>query len=268
LVVSCDGYSDLWAPFFERLFTYWPDCPCRVFLGTNSKTYPDHRVTPLIIGPDQDYSSNLLAMLDRIDHEWILVSVEDVLLSALVQTSRFQKILDFARTHGGVHVQLLLRRFNPMALAINRLPESPGLGEFPATAPYRASISFGLWRKDALVAMLRRGESAWEFEQNAAIRPIDGAWRFFALVESQEGPLVRFVHGVLKGMWTREGSAAAAEHRQAHPKCRPVQLRRSGFYLSCYVMARYVVIASVFAVRGVPGMLALMSWYRHRIGRR
>ena len=60
LVVSCDNYRDAWEPFFTLLFKYWPECPYPVFLGSNKQTYKDNRITPIMIGEDIDYSSNLL----------------------------------------------------------------------------------------------------------------------------------------------------------------------------------------------------------------
>ena len=80
LVPSWDGYQDVWQPFFHCFFKYWPDCPYPVFLGSNSLSYPDSRVSPILIGPDIDYSSNLIAMLDHIDQDWVIIFTEDMLL--------------------------------------------------------------------------------------------------------------------------------------------------------------------------------------------
>ena len=82
LVVSCDAYQDLWHPYFHCLFKYWPDCPFPISLGSNSLAYPDSRIKSIQIGPDLDYSSNLLAMLDRIETPWLILWIEDLLLSA------------------------------------------------------------------------------------------------------------------------------------------------------------------------------------------
>ena len=62
LVVSCDKYKDLWIPFFHCFFKYWSDCPYPVFLASNDLEYSDPRVKTILIGPDKDYSSNLLAI--------------------------------------------------------------------------------------------------------------------------------------------------------------------------------------------------------------
>jgi hypothetical protein len=66
LVVSCDGYQDLWKPFFSCFLKYWPDCPFPVYLGSNNLTYPDCRVRSLAIEIYIDYSSNLIKMLHNI----------------------------------------------------------------------------------------------------------------------------------------------------------------------------------------------------------
>ena len=32
LILSCDKFSDLWKPFFDLFWKYWPDCPYNVYL--------------------------------------------------------------------------------------------------------------------------------------------------------------------------------------------------------------------------------------------
>ena len=38
LVLSCDGYTDLWRPFFENFKKKWGDCPYDIYLLTNKKS--------------------------------------------------------------------------------------------------------------------------------------------------------------------------------------------------------------------------------------
>ena len=39
LVNSCDKNSDLWEVFFKVMQKYWQDCPYRIILNTETKSY-------------------------------------------------------------------------------------------------------------------------------------------------------------------------------------------------------------------------------------
>src|SRR3954467_10514178 len=88
LVISCDRYADLWRPFFEVFWKRWPDCPFPVYLGTNHLEFASQRVTTLAVGPDVDWASNALCMLDRLGAAYVLVFLEDFLLQERVNTAR------------------------------------------------------------------------------------------------------------------------------------------------------------------------------------
>ncbi|WYL98309.1 MAG: hypothetical protein HEQ19_00985 [Gloeotrichia echinulata CP02] len=65
LIVSCDAYQDVWHPFFHCFFKNWTDCPYPIHLVSNTLKYIDSRVSPLLIGHDMDYSSNLITDLNQ-----------------------------------------------------------------------------------------------------------------------------------------------------------------------------------------------------------
>lgn len=107
LVVSCDAYQDLWGPFFTLLFRYWPDCPYRVFLGSNDAIYPDRRVAPLAIGEDRNWSSNLLKMLELIPSDGVLLLQEDFLIDRPVQTERITQLIGYAEVKQAACLRLM-----------------------------------------------------------------------------------------------------------------------------------------------------------------
>src|SRR5438552_6055487 len=100
LVVSCDAYQDLWGIFFRCLFSYWPDCPFPIYLGSNFRRYPDERVRTIQIGSDVDYSSNLLKMLARIPSEWVVLWIEDRPPASSIETCRVLQLIALAQSRG------------------------------------------------------------------------------------------------------------------------------------------------------------------------
>jgi hypothetical protein len=92
---------------FYYLFKHWPDCPFPIFLGSNMANYPDNSVKSILAGPDIDNSSNLLKMLNKIHHLWVVLWIEDRVLSAPVDTHRLQKVIRNAGLNQVVYLKFL-----------------------------------------------------------------------------------------------------------------------------------------------------------------
>lgn len=165
LVVSFDGYSDLWRPFFRCFSTHWPDCPYPVLLGCGRKRLDLPGVEQIFIGDDVDYSSNLLAMITKVGTPWVIVWTDDFFPSQPINTPALLKLhkqLDQCRD--AVYLDLL--RF-PTRIAPLFAVETnfPGIAEMPKGAPYRTSLGVTLWRKEFLEQFLTKGASAWDIER-------------------------------------------------------------------------------------------------------
>jgi hypothetical protein len=66
-------------------------------------------------------------------------------------------------------------------------------------AMYRATATAALWKIDILAVILRKNETAWDFEKKGSVRSdrYDGFY-------SVEDDCFSFFHGVIKGQWTIE----------------------------------------------------------------
>lgn len=216
LIVSCDRYSDVWAPFFHFFFKAWPDCPYPVYLGANRKPADHPRVRSLTIGEDLDYSSNLLQMLQTIPNEWVLVWLDDLFPSKPIDTAAIEQLVATAAARNAAYLK-------PLAVPPLALGADGEIGELPRGIHYRLSLTVGLWRKSALMRILKPGESAWDIERKASPRSDDFAEPFLALTSrGRRNPPVTVVNGIIKGKWTRpaarllrrEGFAALLPGRQ------------------------------------------------------
>lgn len=200
LVVSCDTYQDLWHPYFHCLFKYWPDCPYPIFLGSNEFEYSDPRIKSILVGPDKDYSSNLLAMLDRIETSWLILWIEDLLLSAPVNTVRLTNLIALAQNQKIGYLKLSAN--TPWSFSKDKTQE---MGPMPEGIKYRATIGLTLWKKDVLIRLLRPGESAWEIERNGSIRSNSFIEPFYCLSTNvKSNPPISFVNAAIKGLWNRD----------------------------------------------------------------
>lgn len=200
LVVSCDAYKDLWRPFFYSFFKYWPDCPYPIFLGANESAYSDPRIRSILVGPDKDYSSNLLAILDRIETSWLILWIEDLLLSAPINTARLSNLIAVAQNHQVGYLKLSAN--TPWAFTKDKTQE---MGPIPKRVKYRATIGLALWNKNILSRLLRPGESAWEIERNGSSRSNAFIEPFYCLSTNvRSNPPISYVHTVMKGRWIRD----------------------------------------------------------------
>jgi hypothetical protein len=188
LVLSCDKYSDLWSPFFECFFKYWPDREYPIYLGANERSFDDKRVKTILIGRDKDWSSGFKKIIKQIDSEYIFVILEDLFLTKDVDNLKFKECFDI----------LTKNNFNHCHVDSHLKPESiieNGIGVYSRGMPYRVNV-LGLWRRDYLSKILIDGESPWDFEIMGSYRSSydDG---FYCLPDG----IFKTINTIEKGGW-------------------------------------------------------------------
>ena len=92
VVLSHDGYADLWPAFFELLFRFWPDLPYPLHLVSNRRTFLDDRVIPVRVGDERSWSQTLARALDHIHGRYVLLMLEDYFLTGRVDTARIVRM--------------------------------------------------------------------------------------------------------------------------------------------------------------------------------
>ena len=193
VVDSFDGYSDLWAPFFQVFQKHWCNCPYRVVLVSNNKTY--EAAETICVGDETCWSDRTQKAISQIDSKYILLLLEDYLLGETVNTHTIEEAISFLEQHNGNYLRLT----NIPASRFHR-----GEATFPiyADEEYGINLQASIWRRDFLVeALSKYPGNAWEFEigflreaVNADHRPLAGC---FGL---SKDPL-HIHNGVLKGKW-------------------------------------------------------------------
>ncbi len=144
---------------------YWPDCPFPVYLGAQSAAADFPGVAMLLAGPGRDWSCSLQVFLNQIDAENVLLMLEDFFLSETVSTANVLAQLAALRALDGVVVRL-----NPDPPPTIKVAGYPQLREQHRLAPFRVSLQASIWNRQALLALLRAGESPWQFEQQGTLR--------------------------------------------------------------------------------------------------
>ena len=224
LVSSCDRFFDAWKPFAAFWRKHWPTdrLPWPVFLIVNRLEVRSGWLTPLTLGPDRGWSDNLRLALGRIDADYLFYLQEDYFLTAPPDVARLSGVVDRMAAEA---VDLLCLRAMPAGYGAEDWTPVPGsdggLSEIPAGSPWRGRLQAAVWRRTALLGALRAGESAWDFEAEAAerLRPLR-AWTVAAGTEAAEA-LPYLSSAIVRGLWTPEARRLCAETGvRIEPACR------------------------------------------------
>lgn len=189
LVVSCDRYSDLWPPFFQLFFRFWPNCPFNIYLLSNNEKCEIKGINNILVGEDISWSDNLIKATNIIKEEYILIFIEDLFLVDFVKTNEVVKLCEWILQNNANYICM-----NP-SISANQ-PFNEPISEIAKGTIYRASTVLSVWKKEVLSNLLKYGESAWEFEIFGTMR----SDHYDAFYSSLECPFA-VLNGVIKGKW-------------------------------------------------------------------
>lgn len=197
LVCSCDKYQDVWAAYFTLLFRYWPDCPYRINLLANQRSYADPRVRTLHTPVEADWSTSFQLALQQIESPYVLVAMEDHLLDRPVASARVSELIGTMARQGAACVHL-----GPDPLPERALPEAPGVGLVLPGQPFRVNLQTAAWRRSTLLDLVVPGESAWDFEVVGTQRSVSLEVPFLSLdCAESDAPVHYYRTGVVRGKW-------------------------------------------------------------------
>ena len=190
LVISCDAYSDVWDVFFKSFYKQWINCPFKLNLLTNNKSYNLHNVNTIKVGEDISWSDNLLSAIKHLNNDYILVLLDDLLLKNKISNNYFNQISNWVSENDP----------NYLRLCISHKPNyfDALIGKIPQVTPYKTSTMPCIWKKSVLKELLKEGESAWDFEINGSKRAYkyDG---FYAVYNN----FIAYKNIIIKGKWRR-----------------------------------------------------------------
>lgn len=225
LISSCDRYRDVWAPFFQLFFRYWPDCPYPVFLISNEEKFDHPRVTSITVGSDRDWSTSFLQAVNSLDCRWLLVMMEDYLFSRPVDSERVEELRSYAAEREAAYLRLF-----PVPGPDRPVVDRNDLGSIDKSSLHRASLQAAWWRREVLKRLVSPGESAWEFEELGSVRSSLVEDTFLSVASRHDSPLTYFCTGVIRGKWVPEAIAFLKDEGiEVDLSTRPVESRQAVF---------------------------------------
>lgn len=199
IVVSCDKYSDVWTPFFTLFFKYWGGCPYPVYLTSNFLHYNDSRVVTINVESEENWSSSLKKALNKINENYIILILEDFLLTQYVDTERIKELWQYM-----IEKNAACMRLFPCPGPDKDCKDNPNIGIIVKGSPYRSSTMIAIWDKEMLLALLLNGETAWEFELKGTHRTNDLDRPFLSVKRDTNIPIRYVCTAITKGRWIPE----------------------------------------------------------------
>lgn len=177
LVSSCDKFNSAWNPFFILLKKYWPNCPYKLYLNTESLKYNNPDVVTLNSLCDS-WSGRLIESLKKIDSDYIIFVLEDFFLMRPVQDHIISKIIKILEQDPTIAV-VYPKKITGFDMKDDVHPEWIRM-DYNKDVRYLVNCQFAVWNKIALLELLRPGLSPWDLERLFKV-PDDCKYKFYCL---------------------------------------------------------------------------------------
>ena len=155
--------------------------------------------------------------LHKLETDYVLLSVDDLLLTKTVRTDAVLGAVRWASIHGATALQMVSHEYLwGGAWSLGSLPAM----RLPLGAIYRASAVFTLWKLDCLMQLLDPTETAWQFEYSGSERLLSNS-PIFLTTRSH----FSFLNCVIKGKLTRDAVSFCNKNGYPLLASRPVMTR-------------------------------------------
>ncbi len=164
LVLSCDKYSDLWDDFFNLRDKFWPDCPYKWYVVTESKDYSREGVEIIKCGSDLNWAGRFRKAVIYANTPYIGLYLEDYFISETVDTRIIERLLQIMEENNVTLINtsdVFYRSINQP----NKQYFAEHLIKIPNNMMYGISTESAIWEKNYLLEKIGdKDYSAWQFE--------------------------------------------------------------------------------------------------------
>jgi hypothetical protein len=196
VVVSYDGYSDLWDDFFYLLNKFWQDRPFPVYLVNNSKKPKYPNITVINCGEEAQWSTRSRIAIEQLQEKYICLLLEDYFIGSKIDTKLVIESLELMKRES-----LHYYKLNNFSKVKTKLYKNTNhLQIISQNLKYGISLQAAIWERDYLLECIGSGDyNAWRFELdrineslNTLNEPIEGC-----VYDNRN--ILNIYHGVAKG---------------------------------------------------------------------
>ena len=193
LVLSFDGYSDLWPVFFRTKSMFWPSCPYKTRLVSNYLSF--NNIETIQVGKETSWSSRALRALDCIEEDYVMLLLEDYLFADFVDNEKVKDALKFMIDNDASYMRIVQIPKSSHKLRGNYLP-------LYENEEYGINLQASIWKVSFLrQALMKYSGSPWNFEIGFLSESVVGTDNPIKNCYVSRFDIIDFKNGVLKGKW-------------------------------------------------------------------
>jgi hypothetical protein len=217
VVSSCDAFFDAWRPFVFFFRKHWSDCPFPVHLINNQLRVHSKIVQPISVGPDRNWASNMMVALASLRQPYVLYFQEDYFLNGPVRNKQLAEDFAYAFDNDAASFCFYARS----KLEPGFQPLNDRFGVVPRDSDGRTRLQVTLWKKEALQAILRPGETAWNMEARGSERTRD--LLALSYLQRRDAPIPYLMSAIVRSLWMPEAIALCQQAGvEIHPRFRSI----------------------------------------------
>lgn len=164
LVLSCDNYSDLWDDFFNLKEKFWPNCPYKWYVVTESFDFKKRGVLTIKCGKELNWTGRFRYALNQISSPIVGVFLEDYFIKSPIDDDRIFSFINLM-IKDNVSYLNLGDVFKKLCNYRDKAYYSDHLIIIPKHWRYGINTSAALWNKEYLLTKIGDKDiSAWQFE--------------------------------------------------------------------------------------------------------
>jgi len=162
LILSCELFSDLWDAHVKQLETFWPERGMDTYIVTDAEHPVEFdKVKVMATGAGLEFSQRLAIALDRIDTEYVLITLDDYFLREPVSNSCINGLVTMMEREKLDYVRLFKQ---PGKAQGKRLKEYKNIFWIKTEQVYSVNLYSGIWKTDFMKKTIRDVRDPWRFE--------------------------------------------------------------------------------------------------------
>jgi len=197
VVLSFDGYKDVWPYFFAVLNKYWSDCTYPIYLVNNEAKVEYKNVHVIHTGKEVNWCDRARKAIQQIDSEHILLLLEDYLIGTKVNNGNVEEILNFINKNDVKYF-----RITNIPHLRSKMKNTNNIYPILKNEEYGINLQASIWKKEYLLTSLKVVDgSAWEFEIDFLKKAMNAKDEPFCDCFVSTSNIIDIHNGILKGKW-------------------------------------------------------------------
>lgn len=192
VIISFDGYKDVWETFFKCYSRFWKNNYYRTYLITNYEK-PDFRgVKCITTGTEKSWSHRVRSALEQIEEEYLLILLEDYFLCEEITSRRVTELFEECKKGDYDYLRIV-------PIPYEHRKKKKGIYQLDDAFLYGVNLQAAIWKKIYLKELLYKDDfSAWEFE---ARQKKQSDLKIFGKCMTLNYVGISYLNGIIQGKW-------------------------------------------------------------------